>query len=476
MQNNWTYIQQYMMGKIRRIYFMALPESKHDMKKSRICYTVADTGAQTIVQLVGGAFLASIMTYSGISDSNIGIITSLISLAALSQLFLINYFKRIKKYKFIVTLTALQRVLFVILYIVPMLDISKLLKAILIIILYFLGQIFVQIGTPASQDWIASLVPSRLRGRYFSIKDSVATFVVSSMMLTCGMILDYFKKSNIRIGFIIIGMIILLLTIIIVVAFSLMKEPRTSYLNSEGKEKHGRLAKRAKKMEEVEKEKSSNILVEIKEAFCDPKFRKVFTLQCLFTFAFYICIPFNASFQIKDLQLPYTFIMLVGFLFNLYRIYITPKLGRMADKHGMAKILRYAMLALGFNLLANTFMMPFNAYLMLIIGAFMGATAWAFVGIGLFGIQLAFFKSEHRMTRLIIVSSLCGLFGFLVSILGGQLLSYFQHLSPYLFGQKIYAQQILNLIGFIVILFTVYYIRFHIETVKIDVNRKDGRV
>ena len=120
--------------------------------------------------------------------------------------------------------------------------------------------------------------------------------------------------------------------------------------------------------------------------------------------------------------------------------------------------------------------MPFNAYPMLIVGAFMGSTAWAFVGIGLFGIQLAFFKSENRMTRLIIVSSLCGVFGFLVSILGGQLLRYFQSLSPYLFGQKIYAQQILNLIGFIVILFMVYYIRFHIETVKIDVNRKDGRV
>ena len=168
--------------------------------------------------------------------------------------------------------------------------------------------------------------------------------------------------------------------------------------------------------------------------------------------------------------------MLVGFLFNLYRIYISPKLGRMADKHGMAKILRYTVLALGFNLLSNTFTMPFNAYPMLIVGAFMGSTAWAFVGIGLFGIQLAFFKSENRMTRLIIVSSLCGLFGFLVSILGGQLLKYFQSLSPYLFGQKIYAQQILNLIGFIVILFMVYYIRFHIETVKIDVNRKDGRV
>ena len=109
MFNNLSYMHRYMMGKVRRIYFMALPETKKDMKSSRIYYTTADSAAQTIGQLAGGTFFATLMSQSGISDANIGIITSLVSLAALSQLFLINFFKKIKKYKFLVCATSLQR-------------------------------------------------------------------------------------------------------------------------------------------------------------------------------------------------------------------------------------------------------------------------------------------------------------------------------------------------------------------------------
>lgn len=474
MFNNLNYIHRYMMGQIRRIYFMALPESKEDMKKSRIYYTTADTAAQTIVQLAGGTFLAALMSYSGISDANIGIITSLVSLAALSQLFLINYFKKIKKYKFLVCATSLQRTLFALLYVIPLLGISTVGKATFIIILYFVGQVFVQIGLPASQDWIASLVPSRLRGKYFSIKDSVAVFVVSSMMLLCGVILDYFKKTDILTGFILISALIFILTLINVFSLSKMKEPKISYINEEGKEMHGRLAKKAKG--NAIPEKTQSILSEIKEAFAYRKFRKAFTVQCLYTLSFYICLPFNASYQINDLKLPYTFIMLVGFIFNLYRIYITPKLGRLADKYGMAKMLRFSLLALGLNILTMALTMPFNAYPLLILSSFLSSTAWAFIGIGLFGMQLDFFQNDKRMIWLTITSSISGVFGFLVSIVGGTLLSFLQKQNIEILGQKIYAQQILNLIGFLIILFTVFFIKYQIETEKIDANRADGRV
>lgn len=474
MFHNLSTMHRYMMGQVRRIYFMALPESKQDMKSSRIYYTTADSAAQTIVQLAGGTFLAALMSDSGISDANIGIITSLTSFAALIQLFLINYFKRIKKYKFLVTITSLQRILFAGLYFIPLMMISDTFKAVLIVLLYFVGQVFVQIGTPASQDWIASLVPSRLRGKYFSIKDSVAVFVVSSLMLICGIILDYFKKVNLHTGFIIIGIIIFLLTVINVIGLSLMKEPKLSYLNEDGKEMHGRLAKRAKV--NTPEEQSQSILSEISEAFHDRRFRKAFTTQCLYTLAFYICAPFNASYQINDLKLPYTFLMVIGFIFNLYRIYIMPRLGRLADKYGMGRLLRYTLLALGLNFLTVTFTMPFNAYPLTVIASFLSSTAWAFVGIGLFGVQLDFYRSDKRMIWLTLTSSVAGLLGFLTSIVGGRLLDVLQKADLQLLGQKIYAQQILNLIGFLIILCATVYIRLKIETEKIDLNRQDGRV
>ncbi len=476
MLNNLMFINRFLLARLRRIYFMALPESKKDLKKSRVCFTVGDSAVQTIGQLSGGTFLATLMSFCGISDANIGIITSLVSLAAISQIFLINYFKKLKKYKFLVCFTALQRLLFAVIYFIPLLSISSNRKALLIVILYFAGQLFVQVGTPASQDWIASLVPSRLRGKYFTIKDSIAVFVVSSTMLIGGIILDFFKARNQETGFIIIGVIIFLLVMINFVAFSKMKEPKLSYTNTEGKEMHGRLAKKAKETEKAGKGREKAITAEIREAFQNRKFRKAFTLQCLYIFSFYICLPFNPSYQINELSLPYTFIMMVIFFANLYRIYISPKLGRLADKYGMARLLRYSLLILGFNMFANALTVPGNAYPMYILSNIIASTAWAFVGIGLFGIQLDFFQNEKRMIWLTLVSSISGVFGFLVSIFGGFLLDLLQKADISILGAHIYAQQVLNFIGFLIMLFTVWFIRFHIETEKIDSNHKDGRV
>ncbi len=476
MFHNINIMNKYILAKLRKTYFMSLPENKEDLKSSRKYYTVADSAAQTIAQLAGGTFLATLMTFSNIPDAYIGIISSLVSLAALSQLFLIHYMKSLKKYKLLVCFTSLVRILFTIIYFIPLLPMNGSLKGILIVLFYFIGQTFVQIGTPPSQDWIASLVPSRLRGKYFAIKDSVAVFVVSSTMLVAGVILDYYKVRNIHTGFIMIGLMVLVLVIINFISLSKMKEPKLSYVNEEGKEMHGSLAKRAKVKEKEEREKQLSLGKEIKSAFANRKFRKVFLLQSIYITGFYIAIPFNASYQINDLKLPYTFIMLVGFILNLYRIYITPKFGRLADRYGMAKMLRLSLFALGINLLVLALTVPSNAYVFHIIGSFLASTAWAFVGIGLFGIQLDYFASDKRMTWITIVSSLSGFLGFLISILGGSLLDYLQKYPLSLFHYRLYAQQVLNMIGFVIMLMAVLYIKFFIETEKVDKNHKDGRV
>jgi MFS family permease len=475
MLDNLMYFNRYIMAKIRKIYFMALPEGKQDLKKSRVNYTIGDSASQTIVQLVGGTFLASLMSYCDISDANIGIITSLVSLAAISQMFLIGYLPKIKKYKFLVCITVLLKLLFTLIYVIPFLPIGNGYKAVMIVVFYFIGQIFVQIGTPPAQDWIASLVPSRVRGKYFSIKDSIAVFVVSSTMLLAGIVLDYFKKRDIKSGFIIIAILIFILVMINFISLSKMKEPKVSYVNIDGKEMHGRLARKAKRTDLSIIAKGQGLVTELKVAFSNKKFKKVLTLQGLFILAFYISFPFYSSYLINDLKLPYTFIMIVSFFANLYRIFITPKLGSLADRHGMARLLRYTLLALGFNLFAMALTMPGNAYFMYIVSCIFSSTAWAFVGIGLFGVQLDFFSNDKRMTWLALVSSITGVFGFLVSILGGDILSFLQKADLSINGFKIYAQQILSLLGFLVILITVGYIKMFIETEKVEVNHTDGK-
>lgn len=472
--NHMMFMTSYMIGRMRRIYFMAIPETKQDFKKSRICYTIGDSAAQTIAQLAGGTFIATLLSYIGVSDANIGIITSLASLAALSQLFAMNYTKKLKKCKLFVCLTVLQRILLAAIFFIPFLSWNATSKIIVIVGCYFIAQICVQIGTPATQDWLASLVPGRLRGRYLSIKDSVAVFVVAITMLIAGVILDVLKKENLLFAFFIIGTMIFLLVVINVISFSIMKEPKISYLNGEGKEMHGALAKKAKHAEHLQKHEG--LIQEFKYAFGSRRFCKALILNCLYLTSFYIASPFNASYQIKELGLSYTYIMIVGFITNLFRISITPYMGKLGDKYGMAKVLKYTLLSLGIYYLIIAVTPPENAYVMFAIASVFSGFGWTFIGIGLFGVQLEFLTRERRMPQLTILLSISGLYGFLISWIGGRVLDVLQSREWYLGGRLIYGQQVLNMAGFLCMLTAVAYTKFVVQREKADFDEKDGKL
>lgn len=87
----------WLLGHLRRIYFMALPENEEDYEKSRGYYIAGDSATQTIAQLAGGTFLVSLMLSVNIPDAAIGVITSMASFAALFQLFTMQKINRLKK-------------------------------------------------------------------------------------------------------------------------------------------------------------------------------------------------------------------------------------------------------------------------------------------------------------------------------------------------------------------------------------------
>lgn len=465
---------KYFLGRLRRIYFMALPESKADLKKSRVCYTIGDSAVQTIGNLTAGTIFASLMTNIGVSDANIGVIISLASLAAVSQLLTMGLTNRLKKYKLLVCFTASARILLSFIFFIPLLPITDAQKMWLLIGCFLTAQVCAQIGGPAASDWIASLVPAKLRGRYLSIKDSSVVLSVSVALLIAGGILDFFKSRNIIIAFIIIGIIIFLLVVISTTAFSCMKEPRLADTDALGREMHGHLAK--KNNAEQNSGRHISLPAELKAALLSPKFRAVFFLNIMWMNCAYISAQFNASYQIKELNLSYTFLMVIGFISNLLRIYITPKIGRYGDYYGMARVLKYFILTLGIQYLLLAFTVPGNAYIMTVILSPVGAVAYSFIGIGLFGIQLDLINRERRMIQLTLVSSLGGLYGFAVCALGGRLLDYFQNNPLVLFGHSLYAQQVLNVLGFTMTVLTFLYIKLVVQKIDAEDNTADGEL
>ena len=67
-----------------------------------------------------------------------------------------------------------------------------------------------------------------------------------------------------------------------------------------------------------------------------------------------------------------------------------------------------------------------SAYPMTIAATIFSAVGWSFAGIGLFGIQLELLNEEKRTLQLSILSSIGGVYGFLVSFVAGRFLSFLQ--------------------------------------------------
>ncbi len=454
--NNIVLMTNFFLGKMRRTFFMSYPETNKDYKKSRIYYTIADSAAQTIVQLAGGTFLVALMEALEISDGNMGIIASFGSLAAIAQIVSIKLSKRIVKNKLFSCITVLQKFWFAFMFFIPMMNMKLGSAQLLMMLCYCFAQVSLQIGTPALVDWVASLIPAKLRGRYFAIKDAVAVFVVVSSTLIMGIVLDMLKGNNLNLAFIILGVTTGILTLINVMALVKMKEPKLSHINERGKEMVGTLVK--KHSGSVNKDKDVKLFQEIKIALQTKKFRQLLYLNCLWMTAFYIASPFNSSFQIKDLQLPYTFIMIVSFVTNMFRIALSPKAGKMADKIGMATVMSWALGAMGVHYIIMAFSNLSNAYVMAVLASLASALAWTFIGIGMLGIQLECLAEDKRIIQYSLLAMIAGVYGFIISVLGGKLIDFIQLKQAANGNHGMYAQMYTNLLGFFFIVVTIVYL------------------
>ncbi len=448
------------LGRFRRIFFMALPENEADFEKSRRRYIVGDAAAQTIVQLAGGTFLVSLMLSVGFSDAQAGVLTSVASLAALFQLFTMRMVNHLKKRKLFVCLMTVQKLYLAFIFFIPLLPVPDSTRQLLVIAGYSVAQICAQIGTPATQDWIASLVPARLRGNYFSRKDAVCVFVTVTMMMLSGIVMDATAGERQSTGFTLNGSIILILVLLNAWAFSCMKEPRLGEMNADGKEMHGKLKYKYSKKTPTH---DGNLLMEMKDAFKKSDFRMAFMLTLLWQTAFYCATPFNSSYQLEELGMPFTFIMVMGFVCNMLRIAITPLMGRLGDKHGMAFLYKYSLIGILLYFIFFAMAVPSNAYPMVILGTVSSALGWSFAGIGLFGVQLELLEEGKRDIQLSILLALSGAYGFLVSFASGCLLDFLQRVLATLPGQKLYAQQFTNILGAGFLLLTILYLKYRVQ-------------
>ena len=175
-----------------------------------------------VALLVTGAFLAAILKQVGVSDAVTGVVSSIISLSCVSQLFsgmLIKPGRSVRRT--VVTLVAVNQLMFSSLYLIPFIPISQGVRTALFVFM-ILGAYFLEnLAHPVKYDWFMGFVDPGERGRFTARKEIIS--LIGGMLFTfaMGRIVDHFNEiGRERTGFLLCGVTI---AVIAVLCFALIR-------------------------------------------------------------------------------------------------------------------------------------------------------------------------------------------------------------------------------------------------------------
>ena len=388
--------------------------------------------------LVAGSFLATITKELKFSDSLTGILSSIISLGCLFQL--ISMFIRKNKFKkFVITNSILNQLLFLILYIIPLLTGAKTFKTFAFVFAIISAYLIYNIAHPKKINWLMSLVEDNHRGIFTANKEIISLVCGMVFSFLMGAAVDYFvDKGEIRIAFIITAAVMLVISVLHTLTMLFTPE----------------------KTNEIKEKK--NIGKIIKSVVGNKKLIMVTVVFILYNVVTYSTTPFYGTYFIKELGFSLKETTLLATIGSVSRVLVSRFWGRYADKHSFAVMMEKCLLAFALSYICITFANPQT-------GKFAVSAYYVFHGIALGGINSAvinmifdYVSPEFRADSLAICQAVAGIFGFLTTLLVSPLIMLVQTSGNSIFGITVYAQQMLSLGGMIITIIAVLFVRFMI--------------
>ena len=419
-------------------------------KRSRSAYRWECTFEYFVSLLVGDAFLASLLTYIGISDAMAGIISSFVSLAFLFQIFSIFVVRRISNVKRFVTLFhSLSQLLFLALYLVPFLPFAfeyKQLAVIVCILLAYFGNYLV---TSIIYKWGNSHVDPHKRGSYSAGKEMLS--LISGMVVTLiiGQIMDYFEvMDNLEGGFIFCAISIFIFAVCDFICLMLIKN-------------------QIRPREELQKKVPLKEVM--KNTLGNRSFVNLVILSCIWEIGRYTTLGFLGTYRLKELFFTVGTVQIINMLANLGRFAISKPFGIYSDKHTYAKGAELGFIVLASAFAVNIFTAP-GTRLLMIAYTVLFNMGIAGVSQNFFNMTYSYVDSEYFVEASAIRSSIGGVCGFGASLLASLLLEHIQSNGNMLFGIHIYGQQVLSLISFALMLIAVLFTHFVIRKQKVMIQ------
>lgn len=410
-------------------------------RTSRTAYLIQCAAEYIVTLLVSDAFLAKLLKYFGFSDAMTGVISSLISLAFLMQLFSIPIVRVLKNAKTFVVLTDMASVLlYISAYAVPFLPVSDGVRRALVFVCIGGGAFGRYLSFNVYFGWANSFVEQGKRGRFSAVKETVSLAVGIVMSLGMGVVYDALEGSG-RLTSAFLVTALFMLAVSAVNLFLLLK-----------------IRKRSREEEEKQRMPFSEVA---RLTLRSAPYRRILLLQCLIRFATYLTIGFLGTYKTGELGFSVSQAQLLVTCGLVAQMIASIPLGIFSDRHSCSAgyVLGSGLALAGFTVLAFT--TPKTGLLMALYTALYSASQ-AGISANASNMLYSYVPRECFPQAQAITSSVSGLAGFGASLLGGRILSFVQENGFLLFGAELYGQQLLAILSALTVLAAMLYALFRV--------------
>ncbi len=409
-----------------------------EMRNSRYAYIAEAALEYLVALLVQGTFLTQITMELGFTDSQIGVISSVISLGCLFQLVSMVLRRKTVK-RFVLGASIANQLLFMLLYAVPIVPMTQSTKQIVFLGFMFTAYAIYYFAHPKKTGWLMSLVEDGNRGRFTATKEIISLAAGMVFTYIMGSVVDSYRAAGNTAGaFLTCALVILGLSILHTVTMAVCVEPDTGARN--------------------EKVSLGNFLKNFVAVAKHRKVRQVAAVFVLWYFGSHFTTGFYGTFQLRELGMNQSTVALLTAAGSLVRMVVSRPLGTLADRFSFTTMIRLCMalaiVAFGSVALATpaTGVFCFLVYYMF-HGAAMGG-----INSALINMVFDFAPAEQRADSVAFCQSLAGICGFAAGVIGSRFLEKVQGNGNTLFGISVYAQQVTSLVAVAFAAVAVLYI------------------
>lgn len=413
------------------------------LQRSRILYIIEAALEYFISILFAGSYLATLTSHLGMSDGLTGILSSFISLGCIFQLF--SVFLKRRRVKTIVTsLSVVNQLLFLLLYIIPLSGTGKQVKIALFIAAIFLAYLIYNCVHPLKISWLMSLVEDGKRGVFTSYKEIVS--LLSGMVFSFGMgtLIDHYQDvGQIETAFVLCGITVFVLMVLhtLTMAFSV-------------------------EIPADEEPVQRNPIREMLLALQDKNVVKVTILFVLWYIASSAATPFYGTYCIKELGFSLQFVSILSIVYSLVRASVSTFWGKFADKNSFASMVSICLGIAGVGFLVNVFTVPENGRVFYTLYYALYAVAMGGINSALTNLVFDLVKTDMRSNALALSQAVSGFVGFLTTVVVSRLVSYIQENGNIFLGMYLYAQQVVSAIAVLFTVLAVLYVLFFLRKSK----------